>query len=77
MKNFIKAMNDLPWIVKLILCFPMLDIVWNITRLIRSIDKNNMLGIVLDIVLLVVGAPFVWLIDLICVITKGNIWWLD
>lgn len=77
MKNFIKAMNDLPWIVKLILCIPMLDIVWNITRLIRSLDKNNTLGIVLSIVLLIVGIPFVWLIDLLCVIVKGNIWWID
>lgn len=77
MKNFIKAMNDLPWIVKIILCIPMLDIVWNVTRLIRSIDNKNMLGIVLAAVLLVVGAPFVWLIDLICVILKGEIWWID
>ena len=70
-------MNDLPWIVKLLLCIPMLDIVWNITRLIRSLDSKNVVGIVLAIVLLFVGVPFVWLIDLICVIVKGNIWWLD
>lgn len=77
MKSFIKTMNDLPWIVKLLLCIPMLDIVWNITRLIRSLDSKNVVGIVLAIVLLFVGVPFVWLIDLICVIVKGNIWWLD
>lgn len=70
-------MNDLPWIVKLLLCIPMLDIVWNITRLIRSLDSKNVVGIVLAIVLLFVGVPFVWFIDLICVIVKGNIWWLD
>ena len=69
-------MNDLPLIVKLILCIPALDLVWNVVRLARSLDKNNTLGIVLAIVLFFF-APFVWLIDLICVIMKGNIWWID
>lgn len=77
MKNFIKTMKDLPWIAKLILCIPVLDLVWNVTRLIRSIDKNNTTGIVLAIVLLVICAPFVWLIDLVCVLMNGDIWWLD
>lgn len=77
MKSFIKFMNDLPWIAKLILCLPALDIVWNITRLIRSLDKNNVVGIVLALVLLVVGVPFVWLIDLLCVIVNKDIWWID
>lgn len=77
MKQFIETMKNLPLIAKLILCIPVLDIVWNITRLLRSLDKNNMVGVVLAVVLLIVGAPFVWLIDLICVIVKGDIWWLD
>ncbi len=77
MKELIKAIDNLPWIVKLILCIPVLDIVWNIYRLLKSLDKNNTVGIVLAVVLLIVGAPFVWLIDLICVILKGNIWWID
>ena len=77
MKKFIETMNDLPKILKLILCIPMLDIVWNITRLVRSLDKNNLVGIVLAAVLIVVGLPFVWIIDLICVLMNGNIWWID
>ena len=76
MKNLIKAINELPWIVKLILCIPVLDIVWTVVRLCRSIVAGNVVGIVLAIVL-IFCAPFVWLIDLICVIVKGNIWWLD
>ena len=76
MKNLIKAINELPWIVKLILCIPVLDIVWNVVRPCRSIVAGNVIGIVLAIVL-IFCAPFVWLIDLICVIVKGNIWWLD
>jgi hypothetical protein len=76
MKNFIKAIEELPWIVKLILCIPMLDIVWTIVRLCRSIVANNTVGIVVAVILFFF-APFVWLIDLICVILKGKIWWFD
>ena len=77
MKNFIKAMNDLPWIVKLILCLPPIDIIWCITRLFRSLEKKNVLGIVLAILTIVPGATIVWIADLICVILKGEIWWID
>ncbi len=77
MKNLIKAVNDLPLIVKIILALPGLDLFWNIMRLVRSIDANNMLGIVLAVVLLIVGIPFVWIIDILCLVLKKNIWWID
>ena len=77
MKKLIEAIDNLPQIAKLILCIPMLDIVWWIYRICKSLDKNNMVGLVIAIVLLFVGVPFMWLIDLICVLVKGNIWWLD
>ena len=74
MKDFIKAFDNLPWIVKIILCIPALDIVWNIYRLFRSIEAKNNVGIIISIILFVC-APFLWLIDLICVILNGKIWW--
>ena len=77
MKDFIKTMENLPLIVKLILALPALDIVWNIVRLLKSVAKNNVVGIVLALILIFVGAPFMWLIDLICIVLKGKIWWLD
>jgi hypothetical protein len=77
MKDFIKTMDNLPWIVKLILCLPALDIVWNIVRLLKSYSKSNMVGLVLAIALLFIGVPFMWLIDLICVFLNGKIWWID
>ena len=76
MKDFLKVIDELPFIVKVILCIPMLDIVWNIYRLIKSIDANNNVGIILSIILLIVGVPFVWLIDLICVLMNKKIWWV-
>lgn len=77
MKNFVKAMNNLPLIVKILLALPGLDIIWNITRLIRSIIKNNVLGIVLAIILLLPGVAFMWLVDIITLCVTGNIWWID
>lgn len=76
MKSFIKAIDDLPLIVKIILCIPVLDIVWTIYKLFKSIEKNNMLGIIIAIILFFF-APFVWLIDLITLLLKGQVWWLD
>ena len=75
MKDLIKAMDNLPWLVKLILCIPAIDIVWAVYRVLRSVAAGNVLGIVLSIVLIIVGIPFLWLIALICVILKGNVWW--
>lgn len=75
MKDLVKAIDNLPWLVKLILCIPVLDIVWAVYRVIRSLAAGNVLGIVLSIVLIIVGIPFLWLIDLICVIVSKNVWW--
>ena len=77
MKDFIKTMDNLPPLVKFILALPVLDIVWNVVRLLKSVAKNNVVGIVLALVLVFVGAPFLWLIDMICIVLKGKIWWLD
>ncbi len=74
MKDLIKAIDNLPFIVKLILCIPVLDIVWTVYRLVKSIDVQNTLGIVISI-LLFFCAPFVWLIDLICIIVNKKVWW--
>ena len=76
MSALINTMKNLPKLVKLILCIPCLDIVWTIYRLCRSLEKKNLVGIVLSIVLIFVGIPWVWLIDLICVLLNKKIWWL-
>ncbi len=75
MKNFIKAMDKLPLLVKVILCLPILDIVWVVYRICKSIADNNTLGIILGIILIIVGIPFLWLVDLICVLVGGKVWW--
>ena len=77
MKQFIKTLDGLPFILKLVLCIPALDIVWSVYKLCRSLDKKNTLGIILGILTIIPGATFMWLIDLLCVIFTGKVWWLD
>lgn len=77
MSNFIKSMDDLPLIVKILLALPFLDIIWVVYRLIKSIEKKNTLGIVLAIVLIIIGIPFLWLIDIITLIINNSVIWLD
>ena len=76
MKDFIKAMDKLPWILKLILCIPALEIVWGVYRVCRSLVKKNTLALIIAILLIVPGAAFMWVIDIICVILTGKIWWI-
>ena len=40
MNDFIKAMEKLPFIVKLILCIPVLDIIWSIWKLCKGTACN-------------------------------------
>lgn len=78
MKNLIKAFDDLPFIVKLIFCIPAVNIVWQVYKICKSVDKGNVLGIVLGILCIIPGAVFIWLIDLISLIANGKtVWWID
>ena len=77
MKDLIKTFDSLPLIVKVILAIPALDILWWIYRICRSLDKNNIVGVVIAVVLLCVGIPFMWLVDILCILVKGNVFWID
>jgi hypothetical protein len=75
LNELIKSFDNLPKIVKLILAIPALDIIWVIYRIVKSVRDNNMLGIILGVILLFAGFPFLWLIDIICIIMKDTVWW--
>ncbi len=77
MKSIIKTIDNLPKLIKLILAIPALDIIWTLYRICRSLDKNNMVGVILGIVLVFVGIPFMWLIDILCILFKNKVWWID
>lgn len=75
MKDYIKAIDNLPWILKLILCIPGLNVIFSIYKLFRSIRSDNIIYIILGILAIFPGATFIWLIDLITVIFGNKVWW--
>lgn len=77
MNEFVNTMDNLPKLVKVLLALPMLDIVWVVYRLIKSVSKKNVLAIVLAVVMLFVGIPFLWLVDMITIIASNKVLWLD
>lgn len=77
MKELIKSFDNLPKLVKIILALPVLDIVWAIYRLCKSIDKGNFIGIILAIVLIIVCPVILWILDLITIILSNKVLWID
>ena len=75
MNDLIKTFDDLPLWLKIIFALPGLDIIWAVYRVVRSVVAKNTLAIVLSIVLIIVGIPFLWLVDIIFLLLKGKVWW--
>jgi len=74
MDTFIKWMDSCPLVLKIIFALPALDIVWAIYRIIKAVNAKDTLAIVIDILLLVFGSwTFMWLVDIICILVKGNV----
>lgn len=77
MQNLINAIDNLPMLVKIILALPGVDLVWVIYRLCRSLVKQNIVGIVIAIAAIIIGLPWLWIVDILCLILLGKVWWLD
>ncbi len=77
MKDIIKAFDNLPKLVKFILALPVLDIVWALYRLIRSIDHKNVLGIVLGLLMLFICPTILWILDMITIVLMDKVLWID
>lgn len=77
MNAFVKGMDNLGLVWKLIFALPFLDIIWNIYRLMRSVDKGSVLGIVLAIILIVIGWSFLWILDIITILLSRRVLWID
>lgn len=73
----IKALDGLPKWLKVVLALPVLDIIWNIYRLVKSIKKDNLVGIIIAILLITIGIVFMWLVDIITLLVKDKILWID
>lgn len=71
--GFISAMDDLPLIVKIILCIPALDIIWAIYRIVKGYTQKNIIMLVVGILWIIPGVAFGWLIDIISMIVWGKL----
>ncbi|MBR4270642.1 MAG: hypothetical protein IKQ31_03090 [Clostridia bacterium] len=65
--GFVSAMDDLPFWAKIILCLPVLNLVYAVYRLVKGGQKGDVLMIVVGILWILFSA-ICWLIDLICTI---------
>lgn len=72
MNDLLKTVDELPLIVKVILCIPCVEIFYGICRIINGAVKNDMVWLVLAILTVFPGAFFMWILDLVWVLTKGH-----
>ena len=77
MRGLIKSINNLPLIVKLLLCIPGLEIIYSVCRVINGLAKSNVLYVVIGILTIVPGAVLMWLVDLIWILMTGHAFLLD
>ena len=77
MKDFVKSMEGFPKIVKILLALPVIDIVWAIYRICRSVAKKSTVGIVLGILLLIFSPFLVWILDIITIVLNDRVLWID
>ena len=72
--GYVKWMDGNPKWLKVILSL-FLGIFWTLYRILKSAKDKNMLGVILGIILFFVGAPFMWLVDLITLLFMNKVLW--
>ena len=77
MRTLIDSIDALPQVLKLVLALPGVDIVCWIYLICISLEKNNLGGVIVAVLVLLIGVPFMWLIDIITVLMKNTVWWFD
>ncbi len=73
MQSFIKAIDELPFALKIILCLFGLDIVWAIYRIVKGVDTKDNFLLIVGIIWIIGAFSIAWIVDLVTVIlNKGN-----
>ena len=68
MKDVVNAFDKLPWIVKVLLCLPLLNIAWGVYRICKGLAVKNTLMLIVGILWIIPGSVVCWLVDFICTI---------
>ena len=72
MKEFIKAMDELPFIVKILLAI-FVDIIIGAYRIVRALDSNDTTALIVGIVTCII--PVMGIIDLVLILMNKNYWY--
>ena len=70
--GFVAFVDELPYIVKLLLCIPALNIVWALYRIIKGATEQNIVVLVIGIVWIIGAISIGWLVDLIALLVLGH-----
>ncbi|TNF07411.1 MAG: hypothetical protein EP317_04710 [Bacillota bacterium] len=74
MRDLVKAYDDLPFLIKLILALPAIDgIAYGIYRIAKGIDRKDNTMLVVGILWIVLGFAILWIIDIVSVILYGRV----
>ena len=73
MKDFIKAMDDLPLILKIILALPALDIVWGIYRIVKGVAYKNVVTLIFGILWIIPGSVICWILDTVTLLLNNKL----
>ena len=71
MKEFLKSLDNLPLLVKLILCIPAIHIVWGVYRIISALDAGNVVALIIHIILLFI--PIMWIVDIFMILLTDSV----
>ena len=63
--GYCKFMDDLPYIVKILFCLPVIDILWAIYRIVKGICKGHIVTLIAGIIWLFAGTTICWVLDLV------------
>lgn len=70
--EFVKWMDELPFIGKLLLSLPIVDLTWAIYRIIKGVHNKNNGLLIVGILWVVFGSYALWLVDFITTIILGK-----
>ncbi len=74
MKEYVRFIDGLPWIIRVILALPGIDgIAYGIYRIAKGLDKKDNTMLFVGILWLFLGFAIFWIIDLFQVIFTGKV----
>ncbi len=73
--KFLHWMDSQKKWIKILFCIPFVDIIWVIYRLVLSAKNKDWLSVVICVLLIFVGIPWLWLLDLLFICVQEKVLW--